>query len=84
MAYIIRKKIKTNTYYYLVESKRINGKPKFVWQKCLGTTEKIKKLYDAQGTAQRIKPKKVAYLEFGAIAEISLKYPFTSFRKDYH
>ena len=68
MAYIIRKKIKTNTYYYLVESKRINGKPKFVWQKCLGTTEKIKKLYSEQEIGQRIKPKKVAYLEFGAIA----------------
>ena len=68
MAYIVKKKIKTNLYYYLVESKRINGKPKFVWQRCLGTAEKIKKLYEEQGGKQKIKPKKVAYLEFGAIA----------------
>ena len=67
MAYIIKKKIKANTYYYLVESKRINGKPKFVWQKCLGTAEKIKKLYNEQ-EEKKAKPQKVAYLEFGAIA----------------
>lgn len=68
MAYIIKKKIKSYTYYYLVESKRIDGKSKYIWQKCLGTAEKIKNLYIDQQPMQKIKPKGVTYLEFGAIA----------------
>ena len=43
MASIIKKKIKNNIYYYYVESKRINGKPKHVNQKYLGTAETIYK-----------------------------------------
>jgi transposase len=41
MASIISKKIKNHTYYYYVESKRINGKPKLVNQKYLGSAEKM-------------------------------------------
>ena len=41
MASIITKKIKNHTYYYYVESKRVNGKPKLVNQKYLGTAEKL-------------------------------------------
>jgi len=39
MASITKKKIKGNIYYYVRESKRIDGKPKIVWQKYLGTIE---------------------------------------------
>lgn len=41
MGSIIKKKIKKYTYYYYVESKRIDGKPKLVNQKYLGTADKI-------------------------------------------
>lgn len=43
MASIIKKtKGKGNkAYYYAVESKRVNGKPRIVWQKYLGTIENI-------------------------------------------
>jgi len=41
MASIINKKVKKYTYYYYVESKRINGKPKLVNQKYLGTAEAV-------------------------------------------
>ena len=41
MASIIKKTIKNHTYYYYVESKRIDGKPKPVNQKYLGTAEAI-------------------------------------------
>jgi len=44
MASIIPKKIKNHTYYYYVESKRINGKPKLVNQKYLGNAEKLLEL----------------------------------------
>ena len=43
MASIIKKKIKNKTYYYYVESRRVNGKPKLVNQKYLGTAEKLLK-----------------------------------------
>jgi hypothetical protein len=41
MASIIKKKVNGKTYYYYAESKRINGKPKIVNQKYLGSAEKI-------------------------------------------
>ena len=41
MASIIRKKVKNYTYYYYVESKRVDGRPTLVNQKCLGTAESI-------------------------------------------
>lgn len=41
MGSIIKKKIKNKVYYYYVESKRIDGKPKYVNQKYLGTAEKL-------------------------------------------
>lgn len=40
---IIKKKIKGHIYYYYVESKRVNGKPKYVNQKYLGTAESLLK-----------------------------------------
>lgn len=43
MASIIKKKIKGNIYYYYVESIRVNGKPKIVNQKYLGTAEGVLK-----------------------------------------
>jgi transposase len=38
---IIKKKVKNYSYYYYVESKRIDGKPRLVNQKYLGTAEKV-------------------------------------------
>ncbi len=42
MAYILKKRIKGRTYYYLAESQRIDGNPRIVWQKYLGNADKIK------------------------------------------
>ncbi len=41
MASLLKKKIKNNTYYYYVEQKRIDGKPRFVKQIYLGTAQQI-------------------------------------------
>lgn len=41
MGTIIKKKIKGINYYYYVESKRIDGKPRLVNQKYLGTADKV-------------------------------------------
>jgi len=68
MASIIPKKIKKNTYYYYVESKRINGKPKLVNQKYLGTAEKLLELVRS---VEKPLGERVLYsdeAEFGAVA----------------
>jgi transposase len=65
---IIKKKIKNNVYYYYVESKRINGKPKYVNQKYLGSAENmLKKLASMDEPLQnRVLHSEV--IEFGAVS----------------
>ena len=38
--------IKGHAYYYLVRTARVSGKSKTVWQRYLGTAEKINEFYD--------------------------------------
>ena len=70
MASIIKKKIKNQIYYYYAESKRVDGKPKLVNQKYLGTAEKL--LERLQSTEIPLEDR-VLYSEekeFGAVALI--------------
>jgi transposase len=46
MAYIAKKTKKGRTYYYAVQSARVDGNPRIVWQKYLGTLEDIIKRAD--------------------------------------
>lgn len=41
MASLTKKRIRGNTYYYVRECKRVDGRPKIVWQKYLGRLEDI-------------------------------------------
>lgn len=41
MVALIKKTIKGHVYWYAVKSARVNGKPRIVWQKYLGTAENI-------------------------------------------
>jgi len=41
MVYLVKKKIKGNTYLYLAKSARVEGKTKVVWQKYLGREDTI-------------------------------------------
>ena len=41
MASIIKKIKKGHAYWYAVESQRVNGKPRIVWQKYLGKVKDI-------------------------------------------
>lgn len=63
MASIIKKKIKGQIYYYLVESKRVNGKPRYTNQIYLGKAadivDKLKNIEEIQ------KPRKAAVFSFG-------------------
>jgi transposase len=65
MASIVGKKRGTATYYYLVESARVNGKPRIVSQEYLGTAEELAAAMRGGGLGL---PDKTRHKEFGAIA----------------
>jgi len=69
MASIIKKKVKKHIYYYLVESARVNGKPRIVNQKYLGSAEDIAGAVDSKKNGLP-KPERSIVLEFGAVSAI--------------
>ena len=68
MASITKKKISGHIYYYARESKRINGKPKIVWQKYLGKLEDIIKAIENK--EKPTIPDEVIVSRFGAVAAL--------------
>lgn len=66
MASITAKKIKGHTYYYARVCKRVNGKPRIVWQKYLGTADDIIERSEAAAP----EPREVVLSEFGAVAAL--------------
>ena len=67
MASITKKIKKGRPYYYAVESKRINGKPRIVWQKYLGTLEAI---VNRAEDSKPPKPKHTVIFQAGGIAAL--------------
>jgi len=67
MATIIKKTKKGRPYYYAVESKRVNGKPRIVWQKYLGTLDSIVKRTELCSPP---KPKQAVIFEAGGVAAL--------------
>lgn len=65
MASIIKKIKKGRPYYYAAESKRVNGKPRIVWQKYLGTIDAIVERAEKSKPA---KPKEAVIFEAGGVA----------------
>ena len=71
MATIIKKKVKNHIYYYLVESARVDGKPRIVKQTYLGTAEKIEEAVKQITTETTIPdPSFVTIYDFGAVAAL--------------
>jgi len=68
LATIIKKKKKNQFYYYLVESARVNGKPRIVSQKYLGRAENIAKAVEGRGDLDTAKYSFV--FEFGAVCAL--------------
>ena len=62
MASIIKKTIKGHQYYYARECRRVNGRPKIVWQKYLGRADDI---VHALKQAQSPSPQEADVVEFG-------------------
>ncbi len=67
MATIIKKIKKGKPYWYAVESQRVNGKPRIVWQKYLGKVEDV--VSSIKNTERGI-IKEVEVKEFGAVAAL--------------
>ncbi|MCX6558320.1 MAG: IS1634 family transposase, partial [Candidatus Aminicenantes bacterium] len=67
MASIIKKIKKGKAYYYAVASARVDGKPRIVWQKYLGTIEAI---IERAENAKPAKPKETVIFEAGGVAAL--------------
>ncbi len=65
MASIVGKKRGNATYYYLVESARVDGKPRIVSQEYLGTAEELAAAMRGGGLGL---PDRVQHKDFGAVA----------------
>jgi transposase len=72
MASITKKMIRGKPYYYARECKRINGKPKIVWQQYLGRPEDIIQAMTERpgGTGAMAPAKEAVVAEFGAVAAL--------------
>ncbi|MCR4441657.1 MAG: transposase, partial [Peptococcaceae bacterium] len=68
MGTIISKKKKNQLYYYYVESARIDGKPRVVYQKYLGRAERIVQAFDKEGGFGN--PKYSLVHEFGGVCAL--------------
>lgn len=67
MASIVKKTKKGRPYYYAVQSRRVNGKPRIVWQKYLGTIDAIIERADG---ARPPRPKEAVLFEAGAVGAL--------------
>ncbi len=67
MVHFHKKEIKGNEYWYLRETKWIDGKSKVIWQKYLGTIDKIKEVFEHE---EKIPSVKVSSFEFGKTAAL--------------
>ena len=67
MPAIIKKMKKGKAYYYAAQSARVNGKPRIVWQKYLGSVDAILQKYKE---ATPIKPCETVLFEAGGVAAL--------------
>ena len=59
IATITRRVIKGRTYYYAVKAGRVNGKPRLIWQKYMGTADDIIRQYQESKQPPEIKTVRV-------------------------
>ena len=67
MASIVGKKQDGRTYYYLVESARVGGKPRIVSQRYLGSADEIAQRLSESGPGE---PARTRHLRFGDLAAV--------------
>ena len=67
MSFIVGKKQDGKTYYYLAESARVDGKPRIVSQRYLGSAEEIAARLSETGSGE---PDRSRHLAFGDVAAV--------------
>jgi len=67
MASIVGKRQGNKTYYYLVESARVDGKPRIVSQRYLGPADEVIARLDERGPGE---PDRTRHLAFGDVAAV--------------
>src|SRR3954453_9103837 len=70
MASLLKKTIRGKTYYYARECRRVDGKPKIVWQKYLGRADDIIAALTQPTTPLTAAPEKAVITEFGAVVAL--------------
>lgn len=68
MVSLIKKKIKGHIYWYAVKSARVDGKPRIVWQKYLGTAGDIAERITQEGRKEDIR---IQSMPLGHVAALS-------------
>lgn len=68
MGTIIKKKIKGINYYYYVETRRIDGKSRYVNQKYLGSADKLLKMVSDSGKSLQDQVLYAREISFGSVA----------------
>src|SRR5215469_6975649 len=66
MASLIKKTIHGKTYYYARECRRVDGRPKIVWQKYLGRADDLVAALTQPTATRATPPEKAVIAEFGA------------------
>ena len=67
MASLYKKVINGRSYWYLREMARVDGKPKMVGERYLGSAVDIEALLDAREDA--VRPERTRHLAFGDVAD---------------
>src|SRR5438270_7403727 len=67
MVSIVKKLVRGKPYYYARECRRVDGKPKIVWQKYLGRADDIIAALTQPMTPRTAAPEKAVITEFGAV-----------------
>src|SRR5579859_3727597 len=70
MAFIVGKKQDGKTYYYLAESARVDGKPRIVSQRYLGSAEEIAARLSEAGPGEPDRSRHLAFGDIAAVREI--------------
>jgi transposase len=76
MVTLIKRTIKGHVYWYAVRSARVNGKPRIVWQKYLGTAEKIAERIVQQSTPGKVKVHSMPLGYVAAFARVNADLQF--------
>ena len=76
MVHLHKKKIKGHTYYYIRETRWVDGTSKVIWQKYLGSAEKILKVFERSGQSPSVMVSSFEYGKTAAFLKVSEELNF--------